>query len=63
LEDFLRLFRGYVEGGEISLLQVQQVESQLLQSRTFAFTRNQRCAIASTGSSFNSVSRSTCPCS
>ncbi|HKB37496.1 MAG TPA: hypothetical protein VKD72_13700, partial [Gemmataceae bacterium] len=42
LERYLRLFRGYEEGGDISALQVQLVESQLLQGRNFLFTENQQ---------------------
>jgi hypothetical protein len=41
LEGYLRLFRGLAEGPDISQLQVAQVESQLLQSRSTAFQRNQ----------------------
>ncbi len=41
LERFLTLFRSFEEGGDVSMLQVFNVESQLLQSRNRVFQRSQ----------------------
>lgn len=41
LEEILKLFKAFEEGGEISPLQVDRVEQQLLQSRSSAYFREQ----------------------
>jgi outer membrane protein TolC len=42
LERFLRLFRAFKEGGDVSQLQVDQVEQQLLQGRSTKLTDEQQ---------------------
>src|SRR5262249_42847278 len=46
LERFLKLFQAFKEGGDVSQLQVDQVEQQLLQGRSTRLTHEQEYATA-----------------